>query len=222
MEDGTVASTKPAGYLAVPESGSGPGILVLHAWWGLTPFFQSICDRLAATGFVAFAPDLHQGKTAQTIEEAKQLMAERDFAVTRATVLSAVEYMQQLPAVSAEGLGVIGWSMGGAWAMLVSTIVPEAIRAAVIFYGTGDPDFTQATAAFLGHFAEQDEWDSLDDVRQMEAAMRQAGVELTLHVYPGVGHWFFEEDKPAYYDPPAAALAWQRTIEFLRTQLSNG
>ena len=222
MENGTVAAIKPTGYLAVPESGSGPGLLVLHAWWGLTPFFQSVCDRLAAAGFVAFAPDLNEGKTAQAIEEAQQLMAERDFEVTRSTVLNAVDYLQQLPAVSAAGLGVIGWSMGAAWSMFVSTLVPQAVRAVVIFYGTGDPDFTQSRAVFLGHFAEQDEWDSLDDVRQMEAAMRQAGVELTLHVYSGAGHWFFEEDKPDYYDPAAAALAWQRTIEFLRMQLNVG
>jgi carboxymethylenebutenolidase len=74
-------------------------------------------------------------------------------------------------------------------------------------------------AAYLGHFAEQDEWEELEWVRQMESAMRDAGRKVTLHVYQGPGHWFFEHDRPEY-DPAAAELAWQRTLEFLRAQLA--
>lgn len=221
MNDVAGAVGAPSGYLAIPESGSGPGVLVLHAWWGLTPFFRSVCDRFAAAGFVAFAPDLNRGKTAPTIEEAEELNSERNFEETRTTVLRAVEYVQQLPAVTDTALGVAGWSLGAFWSILLSTFVPDTIRAAVLFYGTGAADFGQAKAAFLGHYAEQDPWEPLDDVRRMETAMRQAGVELTLHMYQGVGHWFFEEDRAEHYDPEAAALAWQRTIEFLRTHLNE-
>ena len=71
------------GYLALPADPNGRAILVLHAWWGLTPFFKQLCDKLAAEGFVAFAPDLHHGKTADTIEEASKILEERDFPATR-------------------------------------------------------------------------------------------------------------------------------------------
>ena len=69
---------KVPGYLAVPKKGNGPGVLVLHAWWGLTDFFKGLSDRLASTGFVAFAPDLYRGATASTREEAKKLLAKLD------------------------------------------------------------------------------------------------------------------------------------------------
>ncbi len=221
MNNAGNAADTPTGYLAIPESGSGPGVLVLHAWWGLTPFFRSVCDRFAAAGFVAFAPDLNKGKIAHTVQEAEDLNSERNVEETRMTLLRALEYVQQLPSVNRAGLGVVGWSLGAFWTIRLSAMVPDAIRAAVLFYGTGAADFGQAKAAFLGHFAEQDPWEPLDDVRQMETAMRQAGVSLTVHMYPEVGHWFFEDDRPEHYDPDAAALAWQRTIEFLQTHLSG-
>src|SRR5947208_13636376 len=69
---------KVPGFLSVPKKGSGPGVLVLHAWWGLTDFFKGLSDRLASTGFVAFAPDLYLVSTASTREEAKKLLAKRD------------------------------------------------------------------------------------------------------------------------------------------------
>src|SRR2546421_5603523 len=62
-------------YLAEPSHGSGPGVLVLHAWWGLTEPFRQVCDRLAEAGFVALAPDLYRGKTTAAGEEAQTLGA---------------------------------------------------------------------------------------------------------------------------------------------------
>ncbi|MDP9316288.1 MAG: dienelactone hydrolase family protein [Chloroflexota bacterium] len=164
---------------------------------------------------------MNKGKIAHTVQEAEELNSERNVEETAMTLLRALEYVQQLPSVNRAGLGVVGWSLGAFWTIRLSAMVPDAIRAAVLFYGTGETDFGQAKAAFLGHFAEQDPWEPLDDVRQMETAMRQAGVQLTLHIYPEVGHWFFEDDRREHYDPAAAVLAWQRTIEFLRAHLSG-
>jgi carboxymethylenebutenolidase len=81
-----------------------------------------------------------------------------------------------------------------------------------------DVDFTKVRAAILGHFAETDEWEPMDGVRAMEKDMKAAGLDVTLHVYPGVAHWFMEEDRPEY-DPAAAALAWERTLAFLKKKL---
>jgi carboxymethylenebutenolidase len=211
-----------AGYLAIPQVGQGPGVLVLHAWWGLNDFFKSLCDRLAQAGFVAFAPDLYQGRTAQTVDEAKQLMEDHfDFATMRTIALAAADWLSERSEVQSRGLGAIGFSMGASWAILLSGAVPETITAAVIFYGAQTIDFTTTHAAYLGHFAEVDEWEPLDGVRQMEVDMQAAGREVTLHFYTDVGHWFFESNRPDAYDPEAAQLAWERTVDFLNGHLTK-
>jgi carboxymethylenebutenolidase len=207
-----------AGYLALPERGQGPGVLVLHAWWGLNATFTGLCDRLALAGFVAFAPDLNAGRIAATVAEAEALMKARDWPATQAAADGALAYLQAHPAVAGARLGLIGFSMGGAWTIALASEHPEQVDAAVIFYGTGSADFSAARAAYLAHYAENDEWEPDEEVQAMLAAMRAAGREVTLHVYPGVSHWFFEPDRPEY-DPAAADLAWERTLGFLRERL---
>src|SRR5215216_5393078 len=104
--------TSRAGYLALPPGGSGRGVLVLHAWWGLTDFFKSVADKVAAQGFVAFAPDLLQGQTASTPEAAERLITTREGAATQATAEAALDYLQRHPAVQASPLAAIGFSFG--------------------------------------------------------------------------------------------------------------
>lgn len=100
-------------YLAVPEHGSGPGVLVLHAWWGLTDFFKQVCDRLAREGFIALAPDLYDGKTTTSIEEADQLASERIESEGTAQVLSAsIDYLLKQPDRRGKALGAVGFSLG--------------------------------------------------------------------------------------------------------------
>jgi len=212
-----------AGSLALPERGHGPGVLVLHAWWGLTPFFEDVCERLAAEGYVAFAPDRYGGPTAATIEEAEALQREREDQVrTEAALGDSVEFLSAHKAVVGEGLGALGFSAGAAWALLLSVRKPDLIRAVIAFYGTGlwlQTDYPRARAAYLGHYAEVDEWEPVDEVRGTQEALRAAGREVTFYTYPGVGHWFFEEDRAGHYDAQAARLAWERTVEFLHARL---
>lgn len=213
-----VGGRQATGYLAVPVAGKGPGVIVLHAWWGLTPFFMGMCDRLAEQGFVAFAPDQHEGRTAATIDEAKALMESQDQQRTGDVAIAATKLLAEHSAVQGADLGVIGFSMGAAWAIVLSTYAPEHIAGVVLFYGSYAIDFTPARAVFQGHFAVADEWESEEDVRRMESAMREAGREVTLYRYPGTGHWFFEQDRTAY-DDNAARLAWERTLTFLREHI---
>ena len=149
------------GYLALPERGHGPGVLVLHAWWGLTPFFMNVCDRLAAEGFVALAPDRYGGPTAATIEEAEALQRQReDPARTEAALGASVEFLSAHEAVVGEGLGALGFSAGAAWALLLSVRKPDLMRAVIAFYGTGlwlQSEYTVARASYLGYYAELDE-----------------------------------------------------------------
>lgn len=207
------------GYLVVPEGGDVPGILVIHAWWGLTDFFKSVCDRLADEGFVALAPDLYHGRTASTIEEAKHLksMLKRDVAAEE--LRGAASHLSRLFATNGEKIGAMGFSLGAYWALWLSTQTPTEVAAAVPFYGIRNGDYKKTRAAFLGHFAETDKWAPLISVRKLEKQMRFAGREVTFHIYPGTKHWFFEEDRPDAYNPRAARQAWKRTVNFLHRRL---
>jgi carboxymethylenebutenolidase len=201
-------------YLAAPQSG-GPGVLVLHAWWGLKPFFKKVCDQLAGQGFTVLAPDLYQGRLAKTVEEAKALLDQRDSELMGDTVKAAKDYLISLN--TGKPIGVVGFSMGASWALIVAVNEPD-IAAAVLFYGSEGVDFTPVQAKVLGHYAEVDEWEPLDGISAMEKDMKAAGVDATLYFYPKVGHWFVEEDRPEY-DAESAKLAWERTFEFLKKNL---
>jgi len=201
-------------YLSSPEN-DGPGVLVLHAWWGLKPFFKQVCDQLAKQGFTVLAPDLYQGRIAKTIDEAKALMEHRDSALMGNIVKAAKDYLTALHA--GQPIAVLGFSMGAAWSLMVAESNPD-VSAAVLFYGAGEADFSKVRANILGHYAETDEWEPLEYVRSMEADMKSAGLDVTLHIYPKAGHWFVEEDRPEY-DSASALLAWSRTYEFLRKNL---
>ena len=202
-------------YIASPEKG-GPGILVLHAWWGLKPFFKQVCDQLAEQGFTALAPDLYQGRIATTIDEAKALLEKRDNELMSDTVKVAKDHLASLR--PGKPLGVIGFSMGAAWALVVAEKEKD-VAAVVQFYGAAEADYSQVNAKIQGHFAEVDEWEPIEYVRQMETDMKSAGLEVTLHFYQKVGHWFVEQDRPEY-DAATAKLAWERTFEFLRKNIS--
>jgi carboxymethylenebutenolidase len=215
------------GYLALPEGGQGPGVLVLHAWWGLTEFFKGFCDKLAAEGFVVLAPDLFgNGATAETIAEAEQLAesAEAELEPIQAIVSSAVQFLQGHPAVQGDGIGTVGFSFGAAWALLLATVFqPTDLAAVVLFYGNHSgiewDDYAKSKAAFLGHFAEDDPYEDVESVQNSLGEIHKAGREAAFHFYPGTGHWFFEENQPDAYNAEAAELAWERTVKFLREQL---
>ncbi|MFN8591779.1 MAG: dienelactone hydrolase family protein [Thermomicrobiales bacterium] len=209
-------------YLALPESRSGPGVLLLHAWWGLTPVFTGICDRLAEAGYVALAPSLFPGgATATTIPEAEALRDAGDEALVAEPVArTAVAFLRGLPAVTGPTIGVIGYSLGAYWALRLSQVLPDDVGAAVVFYGTDDGDYHAARAAYLGHFAEHDDFEPLPFIHALEERMRAAGREVTFYSYPGTRHWFVEPNRPEY-DPAAANLAWERTLTFLGDALSE-
>ena len=219
MHEFSVAGGTAKGYLAIPESGTGPGVVVLHAWWGLTEFFKEICRRLAKEGFVALAPDLYGGATASTIGEAKRLRSAMDRNMANKGLQAALDYLRSHPAVSGSNVGLIGFSLGGHLALWLARNKPKEVAAVVVFYGTGGGSFAKVQAAFLGHFAEKDPYASARSVQKLEERLQSAGREVTFHVYPGTGHWFFEEDRPDAYDADAARLAWERTVKFLQARL---
>lgn len=211
--------TNIPGYLALPAGGKGPGVIVLHAWWGLSDFFKAFCDRLAGEGMVVFAPDLYNGAIATTIEEAERLSDQLDRDTANPTLKAAVTYLRNHPSVNQHPLGMIGFSLGAFLGLWLAQNCPKDIAAAVIFYGTGDGKYDQVRAAFLGHFAEHDPYEPLEGVQKLESTLRGAGREVEFHVYPGTGHWFFEHDRPDAYNADAARIAWERTVSFLHRQV---
>lgn len=203
------------GYLAVPQQGSGPGVLVLHAWWGLTDVFKQICDQLAREGFIAFAPDLYHGKTTTSIDEAEQLVSEQIKGEEISQVLSAsIDYLLKQPGRRGKALGAVGFSLGGNLALGLK----DPIAAIVTFYGTTSPEEVVAQADILGHFAEHDDFEPIEGVRQFEEDLRSSGRQTSFHLYPGTHHWFMEKNRPEY-NAGAARLAWERTIQFLHQRL---
>ena len=121
------------GCLELPASGKGPGVLVLHAWWGLNPFFRSLCQLLAENGFVAFAPDLYHGQTAGTIDQAKVLRAKLNQQKAFAEIIRAAETLSAHEALTGKSIAVIGFSLGARFALELSVVKPEFIRAVVAF-----------------------------------------------------------------------------------------
>lgn len=203
------------GYLAVAAQPNAPGVIVLHAWWGLNSIFKKLCDRLAAEGFVAFAPDLNEGRVAKTIDEAKEIMNSLAEQRKYDVAMAAVDFLRAQSEVRKEPFSLIGFSMGAAWSLVLASERPDEVHKVIMFYGAGEGDFAKVKAEILGHFSDADEWEDIDYVRSMESDMRNAGMKTTFHIYSQLPHWFFEEDRPEF-NPDAAELAWQRTLEFLR------
>ena len=214
-----MTQSQPQGFLAVPPAGKGPGVLVLHAWWGLNDAIKAFCRRLAESGFVTFAPDLYHGQVADTISGAQTLSEALDARShqAKAEIADAVRFLSDRAGQDGRGsLVVIGFSLGAYYALDLSAADPEHIRSVVLFYGTGPADFSSSKADYLGHFAEHDPYEPPSNVDALEEDLRQAGRPVTFYRYPGTGHWFFEPDRPDAYNPAAASLAWERTAAFLK------
>jgi carboxymethylenebutenolidase len=214
------------GYLATPDAATGPGVVVLHEWWGLTEPFRQVCDRLAEAGFVALAPDLYRGKTTAKVAEAEALGAalDQDIERWRGDITGALRCLHHNGASSPThgrgAFGFVAFSLGGAYALDMSITLAEEIAAVVTFYATYPGlDYAGAKAAYLCHFAEDDPYVSVESVAEMEQALQAVSRLATIYTYPGTKHGFFGADRADAYDAAAAALAWERTLAFLDAEL---
>lgn len=189
-------------------------MLVLHAWWGLNETLKAFCKRLAASGFVAFAPDLYHGKVADNVASAEKLRAALDARHREAK--SEIADAACFASGHDGALAVIGFSLGAYYALELAASEPLRVRKVVLFYGTAGGDFTGSRAAYVGHFAENDPFEPASEVDRLEATLKGAGCPVTFYRYPATGHWFFEADRPDAYNEAAARLAWDRTLDFLQ------
>ena len=210
---------------AVPDSGSGPGLIVVQEWWGLNDQIRRTADQLAADGFVALAPDLYHGELAghDEMDRAGELMTNLPPDRAARDMSGAVDYLVGLDATTGEGVGVIGFCMGGMLTFLLAAGRPDRVRAAVPFYGfpQGDvgPDLGAITAVIRGHMAAQDDFFGPDAARALEAGMRDMGKDVAFTIHDA-GHAFMnEENALGTYDAQLRARVWPEVVAFLHEQL---
>jgi carboxymethylenebutenolidase len=223
IEFPTSAGAAP-GYLAVPDGERGPGVIVLQEWWGVDEHIRSLCDRLAAEGFYALAPDLYRGETTTQPSEAQQKMMALSMSEVEREMCGAADYLASQPGFEGPGVGAVGFCLGGGLAVWAAATCPN-IAAAVTFYYVmphGKPDFSAIHGPVLGHFGTADEFIPTEDANKLEAELKHAGVDTTFHYYDGAGHAFVNDtNRLGTHDPELAQLAWGRTVEFLRSALAS-
>ncbi|MGA1346662.1 MAG: dienelactone hydrolase family protein [Ilumatobacteraceae bacterium] len=227
ITSGAEGSTPVSGYLATPDAGHGPGVVVVQEWWGLDSGIREICDLLAANGFSAFAPDLYHGELAghTEMDRAGELMAALPMDRAGADMAAAVDALCEHPSTIGDGVGVIGFCMGGMLTFVLATLRPDRVKVAVPFYGfpSGDtqPDYSRITAVVRGHMAEHDDFFPPDAARQLEERLRSLGVDATLTVHPGTGHAFMApHDALGTRNAELAGRIWPEVFELLRSRIN--
>jgi carboxymethylenebutenolidase len=211
------------GYFAQPEAAEEPlpGLIAIHEWWGLNDNIRAMTRRLAGEGYAVLAVDLYGGETAQSPDNARQLMqqAMQNPEVAQANLKQAYEYLNRDR--NAPKIGSIGWCFGGGWSLRTALMYPEQLDAAVIYYGQLVTDRNQLEPLempILGIFGGQDQAIPVESVREFESVLDSLGKTVEIHVYEEAGHAFANPSGDRYV-PEAAADAWEETTGFLREYL---
>jgi carboxymethylenebutenolidase len=217
---------RASGYLALPEDRRGPGVIVVQEWWGLDSGIKEMADRLAAEGFVALAPDLYHGELAghTEMDKAGELMQSLPPERAARDMSGAVDYLADHDATSNDGIGVVGFCMGGMLTFLLAANRPDRIVAAVPFYGfpqgDGEPDYRDIEASIQGHMAEHDDFFPPEAARELEAKLRAMGKDVTLTVHPGSGHAFMAPHNAlGTQDQELYDKIWPQVVSFLHEHL---
>ena len=220
----TVDGQLVTGFLARPSEGrKGPGLIVIHEWWGLNDNIRAMARRLAGEGYTALAVDLYGGQVAGDRDTAYALMKTTNGAPAEAenNLRQAFDFLNaelEVPSV-----GSVGWCFGGAWSLNTALFLPDSLDAAVIYYGHlhNDPKrLATLEMPILGLFGAEDEGIPLESVEAFSATLEKLGKDATIVVYPGAGH-AFANPSGHNYQPEAAEQAWGVTLEFLAENLSQ-
>jgi len=213
------------GYLAIPESGSGPGVIVIQEWWGLVPHIQQVVDRFAGNGFVALAPDLYRGERTTEPDEAGKLMMGLRIEDAAKDISGASAALVDLAEVEGSGVGVVGFCMGGGLALLAGATTPNVAAVSSFYPAMPWSDFSPDWTTFKGrlaqiHTSQGDGGSQAEPVQNVQTAMTMAGGSVEVFDYPGSNHAFFNDHRPEVYDQGSADLAFQRTIDLFASRLS--
>lgn len=207
-----------SGYLA---GSSGPGVIVIQEWWGLNDNIKDIADSFADEGFVALAPDLYHGEVTTAPDDARRLVMNLEMQQVAKDMSGAVDFLRSQ--VNGNSLGVVGFCLGGGLALTLAAQRPDAVKAAVPFYGLPrqleELDWSSMTAKVQGHYGELDQGIAVARVRDFEKRLKDLGKDVDISVYKGANHAFFNKTSKAYH-PEVAELAWEKTLTFLKAELA--
>jgi carboxymethylenebutenolidase len=212
-------------YLAIPESGSGPGVIVIQEWWGLVGHIRNVADRFAAEGFVALAPDFFHGAATTEPDEAVRLLMSLAMDKAAQDIDGAARYLTERDDVTGSGIGTVGFCMGGSLALWTGTIAPNVVAVAGFYpalpWDRMSPvwDNYQGRSVMI-HCSEEDGTSTAPGIQTAWTAIIQAGGDVEVFDYPGTHHAFFNDERPEAHDPAASALAWERTIAFFKRTLT--
>ncbi len=207
-----------SGYFA----GEGPGVVVIQEWWGLVPHIEELVERFAGAGFAAIAPDLYDGRTTKSPDEAGKMLMELDVDRAAKEIAGAGEYLRQRAECTSKKYGVVGFCMGGALAQYAATYDAANVGAAASFYGgfkKVSPDWEKLEAPLLLIYGEDDKGVPAAGGRELEQKLRGLGKQVELAVYPNANHAFFNDTRPEVYNEDAAANAWKKVLDLFRRSL---
>jgi carboxymethylenebutenolidase len=204
------------GYLSHSER-VGPGVLLLHEFFGLQSSFLAFADRLNEAGFTVLAPDLYDGGIATSVDEARSFAQSLDPAATLKKLHAAASFLTDN---WHPRLGIVGFSLGADFAVALAAERP--VEGLVLYYGLGDldADADDWRVPTLGHFGDADDWVPLAPAEKAFAVLEDHGTGSEMHVYEGSGHWFANAAVPDAYRPAAADAAFERTADFLLHHLA--
>lgn len=210
------------GYLARPDSGSGPGLVVIQEWWGLNDHIKDVTDRFAAEGFVALAPDLYHGKVIEEPDEAGKEMMALELGQAATDLSGAIDLVRSES--GQDQIGVTGFCMGGGLTLTLACQRPDAVAVAVPWYGVipwenAQPDWSALSGKVVGHIAENDDFFGPVAAVELEKTLQGLGKDVTFHVYAGGEHAFFNDTRPEVYSAEHSRVAWKRTLETLHSVL---
>ncbi len=207
-----------SGFLASPvDKGEHPALIVIHEWWGLTPWVKNNAEDFAKKGYVALAVDLYRGKVTSDPEVAHELSRELPEDRAERDLKAAFSYLSSLTEVNKEKIGSIGWCFGGGYSLQTALMIPK-LNACVINYGrlvTEKNSIDKINCPVLGIFGEQDRGIPPKSVKEFEDAMKKEGKNIKIVIYPKVGHAFMNPDNKGGYNKNAAGKAWLEIYSFL-------
>ena len=205
-------------YFVQDDAGPGPGVLILHSFWGLTSSVKNLADGLADRGYTVLAPDINFGELPESEQDALNHLGDASPDRLASLVISSARLLHER---STEGqIGIVGFGMGGSLGLWASVRLADLVGTAVSFYGTQQIDFAGSKSSYLIHLAEEDEFITQDEVVFMEATLGLESLPVEVVRYPGTKHGFCEPDGENF-DPEAFEGAWTATLAFLAVQLSD-
>ena len=215
------------GYYAYPQDAIEPlpGILAIHEWWGLNENIKAMARRLAGEGYQVLAVDLYNGQTADTPQQASQLVqqvADNPFGA-EANIAKAYNYLTEEK--QAKAVGSIGWCFGGSWSLETALLFPQKLDAAVIYYGGQIGEATAEELStlempILGIFGAEDSSIPLKTVQEFESTLNKLDKAAEIQIYENAGHAFANPSGQNYV-PEAAEEAWSATIKFFNEYLAS-